>query len=51
MKRKIICPVCNEEMLLGKVDEKIVACCENKKCESTLVFGHPLQDLFEKETK
>lgn len=50
MKNKIsiICPICKEFMTVGKVDEKVVACCINKKCESVLVFGEQVQKAFKK---
>ena len=43
MKRIFKCPVCKKVMKLGKVDNKIVACCENEVCLSVLVFGDPIQ--------
>lgn len=45
-KLKIQCPCCDQEMLIGLADSKVVACCENKECESVLVFGEPMQVKF-----
>lgn len=45
------CPVCRKPMIMGKVDNKVVAMCENKKCESVLVFGDPIQKMFGLEPK
>ena len=39
----MICSICNKEVIIGKVDDKIVACCENNKCQSVLIFGDPIQ--------
>lgn len=41
-----ICPVCNTKMKVGRVDEKVVAMCENEKCLSVLVYGDPVQKVF-----
>ncbi len=43
----IKCPICRHIMTLGKVDDKYVACCVNKDCESTLVLGDPIQETID----
>lgn len=45
MKDEYKCPVCNTEkpLKIGLVDGKVLAVCENKECESIIVFGEPIQ--------
>jgi hypothetical protein len=47
-KTTILCPVCRKNMRLGKVEGKVLAMCENKKCETTVVFGDHVQKAFSK---
>jgi hypothetical protein len=53
MKQKtiFICPICSDLMEVYTVDKKIVAMCMNKKCETVVVFGAPVQKAFEKLKK
>ncbi len=47
----LICPICHKSMTVGWVDESLVGVCENKECESSFVFGDPIQKELKKLVK
>lgn len=40
--RFLKCPICKKLMPIYKLENKIVAMCENEECLSTFVFGDPI---------